>query len=428
VSDDVRRPALDFTRRRAPDEASAPRIDRYVELPSPEDSLAHALARRLDVGSPLGTGQQATVVFDAGHCAWTVRIDGTAMELLPGRVVRPDAVVRADAVTLAAVAEGKESGVYAFLAGRLVIRGNMALTLRLEATDDPARPVHFPRARTVRALDLETFYLEAGEGPPIVLLHGLGATAASMLPTLAELARDHRVLAPDLPGFGDSAKPVRDYDAGFFASWLLAFLDAVGVERAVLVGNSMGGRIALEAGLRAARRVEGLVLLAPSLAFKRFREATPLVRLLAAELGAVPIMVPRALVLGALRMLFARPERLRDAWYEAAVDEFVRVFGSARARMAFFSAARQIYLEEAYGDDGFWDRLPALSPPAFFLWGDQDQLVPARFAPHVTAVLPAVRSQVLEDCGHVPQFELPALTHRLMRDFLSTLPRPFGVS
>src|SRR5262249_48662215 len=158
------------------------------------------------------------------------------------------------------------------------------------------------------------------------------ATNASFLPTLAALAPDHRVLAPDLPGFGDSDKPVRAYDPAFFASWLLAFLDAVGVERAVVIGNSMGGRGAIGAGLRAPERVAGMVLLAPSLAFKRFREATPLVRLAAAEIAAMPIVVPRSLVMGSLRMMFARPERLSDPWYDAAVDEFLRVFASARGR------------------------------------------------------------------------------------------------
>jgi pimeloyl-ACP methyl ester carboxylesterase len=359
------------------------------------------------------------VVFDAGHAVWTVAIDGLQMRLVPGRYPRPDAVIRADAVTLAAVVEGKASGVDAFLAGRLTISGNMALALKLEGVDAPERPRRFPRARTVRADDVETFYLEAGEGPPVVLLHGLGATNASMLPTLAELSHDHRVLAPDLPGFGDSDKSVRAYDPAFYARWLIAFLDAVGVTRAVLVGNSMGGRIAIEVGLTAPERVDRLVLLAPSLAFKRFREATSLVRLVGAELAAMPMLIPRRLVLAALRMMFARPERLRDAWYDAAADEFARVFATARGRIAFFSAARQIYLEEAHGERGFWERLPALSRPALFLWGDADQLVPCRFARHVTAALPQARSIVLADCGHVPQFEDPERTHRLVRDFLA---------
>jgi pimeloyl-ACP methyl ester carboxylesterase len=170
-------------------------------------------------------------------------------------------------------------------------------------------------------------------------------------------------------------------------------------------------------------RVDRLVLYAPSLAFKRNREATPLVRLVSARLGAVPMVVPRAIVLGALRMMFARPDRLPNPWYEAAADEFARAFATAAGRMAFFAAARQIYLEEAHGEDGFWDRLPALRSPALFLWGDRDQLVPWRFGLHVTASVGHARSIVLEDCGHVPQFEHPARTHGLVREFLAR-PRP----
>jgi pimeloyl-ACP methyl ester carboxylesterase len=239
-----------------------------------------------------------------------------------------------------------------------------------------------------------------------------------MLPTMVELAHDHRVLVPDLPGFGDSAKPVRDYHPAFYASWLEGFLDATGIERADLVGNSMGGRICIEAGLRVPERVGRLLLFAPSLAFKRFREWTPLVRLVAAEIAAMPMVVPRTMVIEALRLMLARPERMRDAWYAAAADEFTRVFATSRGRMAFLSAARQIYLEEAHGESGFWDRLPALSRPALFLWGDHDQLVPSRFAPHVEEVLPDARSIVLENCGHVPQFDQPEQTHRLVREFL----------
>ena len=85
--------------------------------------------------------------------------------------------------------------------------------------------------------------------------------------------------------------------------------------------------------------------------------------------------------------------------------------------MSFFSSAREIYLEEPHGDDGFWDRLPSLSRPAMFVWGDRDWLVPSRFARHVVNALPKARSVVLEDCGHVPQFELPERTHALIREF-----------
>ncbi len=370
-------------------------------------------------GSPLGAGVRATVEFDTGTDAWTLGFDAEGASLSTRRARTPDAVIVAPPDVMAAVVEGSASGVDAWLAGQLTMRGNIALALKLQGTVHPDRPARIPRARTVPALSLDTFYLEAGEGPAVVLLHGLGATNSSMLPTLADLSHDHRVLAPDLPGFGESGKPLRAYHPAFYADWLHAFLNATGVERAVLVGNSMGGRIAIEMALRHPARVERLVLFAPSLAFRRFRFLQPAVRLLAAELGAVPVPVPRCLAMRVLRFMFAEPERLPPAWYDAAMDEFQRVFSTLRGRIAFFSAARQIYLEAADGPDGFWQRLPMLESPALFLWGDQDVLVPAAFARHVATALPHATSVVLPSCGHVPQFEHPARTHQLVREFLA---------
>jgi len=380
--------------------------------------LERALRLRLPAGSPLPAGERALVVFDAGGDAWTAVLDGPRMGLAWGRAPNATSTILADADTLAAVAEGVQSGVDAFLDGRLRIRGNMALALKLDGFDHPAKPVRLPRARMVRALGIDTFYLEAGRGPAVVLLHGLGATNASMLPTLAELSHDHRVLAPDLPGFGDSGKPICAYHPEFFARWLAAFLDAVGIPRAHVIGNSMGGRAAIEVALRTPERVDRLVLLAPSMAFRRLRLFTPIVQLLAPEMGALPMIVPRGYVLTVLKSLFARAGRVPDPWHESAIDEFLRVFSTARGRIALFSAAREIYLEEAYGARGFWDRLPRLVRPALFIWGERDRLVPAKFARHVEAALPHARSVVLEDCGHVPQFEQPAHTHALIRDFL----------
>jgi pimeloyl-ACP methyl ester carboxylesterase len=243
-----------------------------------------------------------------------------------------------------------------------------------------------------------------------------------MLPTLWDLARDHRVIAPDLPGFGESQKPLRSYHSAFFARWLRAFLGALDIKRADLVGNSMGGRVAIELALRAPRRVDRLVLLAPSPAFIKNREFVRLVRLLRPELALIPIWLPHRRVVQGIKSMFSRPDRLPDPWYEAAADEFLRVFRSPRGRIAFFSAARQIYLEEPYGEAGFWDRLPTLSRPALFVWGQRDRLVPAKFARHVERAVPAAEMITLEDCGHVPQYELPQRTHELVRGFLGGAP------
>ena len=126
------------------------------------------------------------------------------------------------------------------------------------------------------------------------------------------------------------------------------------------------------------------------------------------------------MVVMGIRSIFAEPNRLPDAWYDSAADEYLRVLKHYRHRRAFYSAMREIYLDAAYGADGFWDRLPGLKAPALFVWGDRDWLVPASFAQHVTLALPEATSVVLPDCGHVPQYEQPDETAGLVREFLAT--------
>jgi pimeloyl-ACP methyl ester carboxylesterase len=380
------------------------------------DALTEQVARR----GPIDERTSGTVVLDAGRGGvWTLRLTQGHVDLSEGGSEDRDSWISTDADALADILAERISGVQAFLDGRLRVRGNLALSMKLEGLfASPARPAHFPRAGYASPAGTTTFYLEAGTGDPVILLHGLGATNASMLPTLADMSRDHRVIAPDLPGFGDSAKPIRSYDAAYYAEWVLGLMDELGIDRADLIGNSMGGRVAIEAGLVAPERFGRLALLAPSPAFIRRRQFVRIVRVLRPEMALVPLPMPTRRVVGGIKAMFARPERLDDAWYLSAADEFVRVFNSARGRIAFFAAARQIYLEEPWGQTGFWDRLPALSVPTLFVWGERDRLVPAAFARHVDRVLPAATSVVLEDCGHVPQFELPERTHTLVREFL----------
>jgi pimeloyl-ACP methyl ester carboxylesterase len=362
----------------------------------------------------------AVVLDDGTGTLWTVRIDRGRFSLEEGRARDAETIISSDPLTLTGIVRGKRSGVDAFLHGRLRTRGNLSLALKLDGIfERRERPSDRLHPRRVTAEGIDTFFLDGGSGPPVIVLHGLGATNASMLPTLAALSPDHRVIAPDLPGFGDTEKPIAAYDPAFFARWLTSFMDAIGVERAHIVGNSMGGRIALETAIVAPHRVSKLGLLAPSLAFRKFRQAVPLVKFLVPEIGAVPLPVLRLHIHHGLRLLFSRPERLPNPWYDAAVDEFMRVFRTPRGRVSLFAAARQIYLERPFGPHGFWPHLERLRTPALFLWGDRDRLVPRAFARHVEDTLPRARSIVLEDCGHVPQFEHPELTHRLVREFFA---------
>ncbi len=384
--------------------------------------LASRLRRTLH-GSTL-EHRVASVVFDAGHSQWTVDLDRGRSRVRRGASTDPTLVVRGEPEVLEAVISGQASGVQAFLDGAVTIRGDLGLSLELDGMlADETTPDHFPRAHRVTAMGIATSYLEAGprDAPPVVLLHGLGATNASLLPCLADLARDHRVIAPDLPGFGGSAAPRAAYTPSWFAAWLDAFQKAVGARPAVLLGNSLGGRVALEAGLAHPRAVRGLVLLTPSPAFRRMRQVVPMIRLMRPDLGRLPFPVNHRLVVEVVRSFFSDPDRLPQAWYDAAADECVRVLRSPAHRVALLACARQIVMEEAHGRNGFWDRLPGLAPPALFVWGDRDRLVPAAFARHVTDALPDTRSVVMPDCGHIPQFEHPVATMALVRDFLADL-------
>src|SRR5437764_3232707 len=140
--------------------------------------------------------------------------------------------------------------------------------------------------------------LTMGQGPDVLLLHGLGGTRASLLQSASALSANYRVHAPDLPGFGSSAKPaVGRYNARWFADIMVGLLDALDIEHAHVVGNSMGGRIAIEMGLQRPDRVGALGLLCPAVAWIR-RGFHPIVRLLRPELGMLPHNVHRRMVAG----------------------------------------------------------------------------------------------------------------------------------
>ncbi|MGN6608209.1 MAG: alpha/beta fold hydrolase [Jatrophihabitans sp.] len=395
-----------------------------------DNDLLPLLEHRLKgLYSPLLADVDATMLFTAGGLAnWTVEFESGRASVRRGAPPRPTTTVRGRPDVLAAIVSGRMSGVQAFLDGRVVVRGWLALALQLdglfpsELPDDPTRTY----TRSVRAGGIETFYLEAGpvDAPPVVLVHGLGATNASMLPLIPALSQHHRVIAPDLPGHGGTQATSAAHAARFLGDWLIAFVRETCDRPAVLIGNSLGGRTALEAGLNSPDDVAGLVLLCPAVAFRKLRQFVPFVRVVPDEVASIPIRFPRTMALRGLRQMFADQSRLPAAWYEAAVDEFVRIINNRANRLAVFSALRHIYLDEPFGQGGFWDRLPGLRPPALFLWGDRDVLVPPGFSRFVEQALPSARSIVLRDCGHVPQFEHPELTARLVNEFLDALPVP----
>jgi pimeloyl-ACP methyl ester carboxylesterase/putative sterol carrier protein len=331
----------------------------------------------------------------------------------------PDSVLSADAATWRRIADDVRGGMEAFRAGKLRIRGSLHLGVGFLAatsgSDEPGR-LEFDTVRTRGFGSISV--LSAGTGPEtIVCLHGLGGTKASFLPTVAALADSYRVVALDLPGFGESDKPIgAPYDAPWFARSVFATMDGLDIEHAHIAGNSMGGRVAIEAGLTDHERTDGLLLLSPALAWLRPRPWAPVLRALRPELGLLQ-PAPRQVVEAMVRRLVPAAN---GGWTAAGVDEFLRAYLTRRGRAAFYAAARNIYLDEPYGESGFWTRLKALEGESLFVWGRRDTLVPIGFMKHVERALPNARHVEL-DCGHVPQVERPRETHAAIRKFLAEL-------
>jgi pimeloyl-ACP methyl ester carboxylesterase len=199
---------------------------------------------------------------------------------------------------------------------------------------------------------------------------------------------------------------------------MFALMDQLEIPAAHVIGNSMGGRVAIEMGLSAPERIGALGLLCPAVAWIR-RGLHPVVRLLRPEWGLLPHAFRRSMVASQFWSLFYDRDLLDPAVGELMVDEFRRIYQSPGARCAFLASARNIYLESPFGRDGFYTRLSALEPPALFIWGSNDKLVPATFSRHVAKSLPSAEQVTLERCGHVPQVECPARTNELLMQFLA---------
>jgi pimeloyl-ACP methyl ester carboxylesterase len=180
----------------------------------------------------------------------------------------------------------------------------------------------------------------------------------------------------------------------------------------------MGGRIAIEIGLRAPERVGGLGLLCPAVAWMR-RDFHPIVRVLRPEFGMLPHGFTRGIVASQLWSMFCDRDAIDPAVGDLMVDEFRRIYHSAGARFAFLASARNIYLEAPLGRHGFYPRLAELEPPAMFVWGTHDPLIPAAFSRHVAKWLPSAEQVTLDHCGHVPQVERPEETNHLLMSFLA---------
>ena len=253
---------------------------------------------------------------------------------------------------------------------------------------------------------LPTEYLTGGEGPALVLLHGVGESARSWQRVLPELARTHRVYALSLPGFGATAESPDGFSPAAFTSFVARFLDTLGLAPATVVGNSLGGLIGMRLALAAPSRVTALGLvgsagLGPEVSLA-LRLLTPrgigefAIRWYRTPPGAAHWAVATA------GLVFADPRRVPPTWVADHYRQARRpgylaaTVGALRGQLTL-RRQREILL----------DQLPRLTMRTLVLWGDRDRVVPARHAHAAAARLPHSQLVVLADCGHVPQVERP---------------------
>ena len=349
------------------------------------------------------------------------------------RAGTPDLTLHTEAAVWLDLIEGRIRGMDAFLAGALTVSGDLHLATRFETLFRrlPGQPrVEVTRTR-VRGCTLETLVAGEGTGEPVLLIHGLGASKVSFLPTVSALADHAEVHALDLPGFGRSDKPLptgRRYSMAWFADMVNGYLIARGLDAAHMVGNSMGGRIALEMALRHPRSVHSFVGLGPALGFDMTRAVAPLLRLAPAHWGGLaPLRPSRDTVERLVRSLFADADVLPPEHHRVAADDVQRAWEDPRHRLAVLAAARQLGVEHAHGPAAYWRRLRSLTVPSLWVFGEQDRLVASRYATRVAAAVPDAQVETWPDVGHVPQFEAAGRTAATLTAWLEARrddPRP----
>ena len=261
--------------------------------------------------------------------------------------------------------------------------------------------------RRVRYVDIG-----AGAGPPVVFVHGLAGNWQNWIENLTRVAQERRVLALDLPGFGQSERPAERITMNGYGRTVDAFADALDLGEIAVVGNSMGGFVAAETAIQFPERVERLVLVSAA-------------GITTTTLRREPVMVwgRIAALAGARgaaekRMAITRP-RLRHAVFAAIMrhpsllaPETLWEISDGAGRKAFTPAL------EAILDYDFRDRLGDIRVPTLIVWGENDMLIPVKDAAEYERQIPAARKVVLEDTGHVSMIERPPTFNRLLLEFL----------
>ena len=296
-----------------------------------------------------------------------------------------------------------------------------ALTLLVAGCGSPlVRPSRFDwnpalELRTAQLKEGTVLYAVAGDGPPIILLHGFGGQIWNWEKQISPLSGRHRLYIPDLLGYGYSDRPAVDYTPELFIESIRRLMDHVGLRTVSLIGNSMGGGIAWAFALTHPQRVEKLVLIdsmppdvVPAVRNPSFR------RLLA--IRNVPILPYLAVGLHTRGMLRATlKEMVFDDHLitDPVVERQYRIGRIEGTPRVMTSTMRQVEAVKRYGA-----ALSTLDKPTLIIWGDQDEVFPPAVGQELHATIRGSELLVIKESGHMPMWERPDETNRAIVEFL----------
>jgi 2-hydroxy-6-oxonona-2,4-dienedioate hydrolase len=263
-----------------------------------------------------------------------------------------------------------------------------------------------PASKQVEVFGQKIHYLEAGSGPNVILLHGLGADATNWAMNTAVLAKSFHVFVPDQIGFGESDKPLINYRVGTLVDFLDGFYKKVGITKATVVGNSLGGWTALAFTLAHPEKVERMVLVdSAGYSFEKLGGAKPTTETLD---GLNPSTVAGSKAV--LSLILANKSLATDQAAEHLLATHMKN-GDGYTIERFIDSIQR-------GQDVVDGKLGAIHVPTLIVWGGEDALTPLAEGKMLAQEITGSEMVVLDHCGHIPQFECAAPFNAALLKFL----------
>ena len=245
-------------------------------------------------------------------------------------------------------------------------------------------------------------YVEAGASTEnLLLIHGLGASAERWEHVIPHFAKNHRVLVPDLIGFGLSDKPLVDYTTDYLSDFITKFLKKLNIDSVSIIGSSLGGQIGAEFAYQHNSMVEKLILVSPSGVMKH---STP-----ALDAYVMAALYPSdSSAYNAFQMMSGSKNIDKKT-----IRGFVDRMKLPNAKMAFMSTLLGLKDAEVISE-----KLVSIKSPTLIIWGENDHVIPVKYAESFVSEIDDCRFVKMENCGHTPYVESPDKFYKIVSDFL----------